>query len=71
MEETTVGEWRAEAQKAFEQYLDAVEQDAPAGSSVVAIERAMLRHSPKMMSDTMQALADAQELSPPRDPRGT
>ncbi len=60
-------EWKEKALEAYSKYLDALERDLPPQSSIGKIEKAMLKHYPEMMSQTMQLLADHQELSPPRD----
>ena len=45
--------------------LEALEQDLPADSSIAEIEQAMLKHYRAMMSETLQLLAQRQELPPP------
>lgn len=56
--------WKETATEALGKYLAAVEGDLPEDAGVVEIEAAMLKHYQEMMSETMQALADSQGLSP-------
>ena len=56
--------WKEKATEAFGRYLAAVEGDLNDAAGVVEIEAAMLAHYQAMMSETMQALADSQGLSP-------
>lgn len=57
-------DWKEKATEAFGKYLDAVEDDLAEDAGVAEIETAMLAHYQEMMSETMQALADSQGLSP-------
>jgi hypothetical protein len=57
-------DWKERAQAAFGRYLAAVEEDLAEDAGVVEIETAMLEHYREMMSETLQALADSQGLSP-------
>ena len=57
-------DWKERATQAFGKYLEAVEDDLSEDAGVVEIEAAMLTHYQAMMSETMQALADSQGLSP-------
>jgi hypothetical protein len=59
-------EWKEQAMAAYSKYLDALERDLPPQSTIAEIEEAMLKHYRKMMSETMQILANRQELSPPK-----
>ena len=56
--------WKEKATEAFGRYLAALEEDLTEDAGVVEIETAMLKHYREMMSETMQALADSQRLSP-------
>ncbi len=56
--------WKARSKAAYARYLDAVEADLGSGAGVAEIETAMLKHYQEMMSETLQALADSQGLSP-------
>ncbi|MDE0528307.1 MAG: hypothetical protein OXH85_06420 [Truepera sp.] len=64
-EESVLGRWKERAHQAFGRYLEALEQDLPADSSIAEIEQAMLKHYRAMMSETLQLLAQRQELPPP------
>lgn len=57
-------EWKDKAGAAFGKYLAAIERDTGEESSIAEIEQAMLKHYGEMMSETMQALANA-KASPP------
>ena len=57
-------DWKERATQAFSKYLEAVEADLSEDAGVVEIEAVMLTHYQEMMSETMQALADSQGLSP-------
>jgi hypothetical protein len=62
-------DWKERATEAFGKYLDALERDLPPEANIAEIEQTMLRHYQKMMSETFQILADAQEPSPPEHKR--
>ncbi len=64
-------DWKERATEAFRKYLDALERDLPPGANIAEIEQTMLKHYQKMMSETFQVLADAQEPSSPEDKRST
>ena len=65
MAKTTEGRWKERAHQAFGRYLEALEQDLPADSSIACSISAMLKHYRAMMSETLQLLAQRQELPPP------
>jgi hydrogenase maturation factor HypF (carbamoyltransferase family) len=62
-------DWKERATAAFRKYLDALERDLPPEANIAEIEQTMLKHYQKMMSETFQILADAQEPSPPKHQR--
>lgn len=62
-------DWKERATEAFGKYLDALERDLPPEASIAEIEQTMLKHYQKMMSETLQILADAQEPFPPEHKR--
>lgn len=64
MESLKPANWKEKATDAFGRYLEAVEDDLAEDAGVVEIEATMLKHYQEMMSETMQALADSQGLSP-------
>lgn len=57
-------QWKEEARESFEIYLDALERDLPAESSIAEIEQTMLEHHRKMMSETMQSLIKRRAFPP-------
>jgi hypothetical protein len=60
-----VKNWKEQAMAAYGKYLEALERDLPPESTIAEIEEAMFKHYRKMMSETMQLLAERQELPPP------
>ena len=66
METSQAQDWKERAKEAFGRYLEALERDLPEDAGVAEVETAMLAHYQAMMSETMQALADSQRLSPPK-----
>jgi hypothetical protein len=49
--------WEEKSRAAFERYLAELKTSLPANASLADIEKAMLKHSPAMMRETMEALA--------------
>lgn len=62
-------EWPLQARGAMEQFIEAVKADLPPDATIAQIEQAVLEHHRALLSEVMQALADASERSPPRDNR--
>ncbi len=60
-------EWPVQARGAMEQFIEAVKADLPTDATIAQIEQAVLEHHRALLSEVMQALADASEPSPPRD----
>jgi uncharacterized protein YukE len=56
--------WEGQARAAFEAYLAKLKAELPKDANFAMIERAMLKHSPEMMSKTLEALANAEDFSP-------
>jgi hypothetical protein len=56
--------WEAKARAAFEAYLAKLKAELPSDANFAMMERAMLKHSPEMMSKTLEALANAEAFSP-------
>jgi hypothetical protein len=56
--------WEEKARAAFEAYLTKLKAELPRDANFATIERAMLDHSPEMMSRTLEALANAEDFSP-------
>jgi hypothetical protein len=56
--------WEAKAREAFEAYLANLRAELPKDANFALMERVMLKHSPEMMSKTLEALANAEDFSP-------
>ena len=56
--------WEEKAREAFEVYLAKLKAELPKDANFATIERAMLEHSPEMISRTLEALANAEDFSP-------
>ena len=52
------------AKAAFDRYIEDLKMSLPANASFADIEKAMLKHSPQMMRETAEALANAEDFSP-------
>lgn len=58
------GNWEEKAREAFESYLAKLKVELPSDANFAMMEQAMLKHSPEMMSKTLEALANAEDFSP-------
>jgi hypothetical protein len=56
--------WEAKAKEAFEKYLAELKATLPKDANFAMMEQAMLKHSPEMMSKTLEALANAEDFFP-------
>jgi hypothetical protein len=56
--------WEEEARAAFEGYLAKLKAELPKDANFAMMEQAMLKHSPEMMSKTLEALANTEDFSP-------
>ena len=62
--------WEEEARAAFETYLAKLKAELPSDANFAMMEQAMLKHSPEMMSKTLEALVNTEAFSP-EDERDT
>lgn len=60
------GDWPVQARGAMEQFIEALKAELPPDATVAEIERAVLEHHRALLSEVIQALANASEPSPPR-----
>jgi hypothetical protein len=56
--------WEEKARAAFEAYLAKLKAELPKDANFAVMEQAMLKHSPEMMSKTLEALANAEDFFP-------
>jgi hypothetical protein len=61
MDKTT---WEEKAREAFEAYLAKLRAELPKDANFAMMEQALLKHSPEMMSKTLEALVNAEDFSP-------
>jgi hypothetical protein len=56
--------WEEQASAVFEAYLAKLKTELPKDATFAMMEQAMLKHSPEMMSKTLEALVNAEDFSP-------
>lgn len=62
--EQLAADWEVKAQTAFDKYIAALKEDLGPNASFADMEQAILKHSPRIMQQTLEGLAASQSFSP-------